>query len=149
MAFILERLAEEFRGRLGIRLCHFPLDPACNPSVSRPVHPLACELAAVAECAADQGRLRDVHDEMLMYQPSIALWLEGRIPGAGTAVALRACADTPAIQERVRRQVELGLRLNIAGTPTVFFNGVLLRGGLVPPSVLCHLVRQALGRLTG
>jgi protein-disulfide isomerase/uncharacterized membrane protein len=149
MAFILERLAEEFRGRLGIRLCHFPLDPACNPSVSRPVHPLACELAAVAECAADQGRLRAVHDEILMYQPSIALWLEGRIPGAGTAVALRACAATPAIQERVRRQVELGLRLNIAGTPTVFFNGVLLRGGLVPPSVLCHLVRQALGRPTG
>lgn len=145
MAFVLDRLAEEFRGRLGIQVCHFPLDPACNPSVSRPVHPLACQLAAIAECAAGQGHLRAVHDEMFMYQPSIALWLEGRIPGAGTASALRACAATPAIQERVRRQVELGLRLNIAGTPTVFFNGVLLRGGLVPPSVLCHLVRQALG----
>ncbi len=148
MAFILERLAEEFRDHLGIQICHFPLDPACNPSVSRPVHPLACELAAIAECAAVQGRLRAVHDEMLMYQPSIALWLEGRIPGASSASALESCAAMPVTQERVRRQVELGLRLNIAGTPTVFFNGVLLRGGLVPPSVLCHLIRQALGRPT-
>ncbi|GBC83788.1 hypothetical protein HRbin11_00206 [bacterium HR11] len=148
MAFILDRLAEEFQGRLGIQVCHFPLDPACNPSVSRPVHPLACELAAIAECAAAQGRLRAVHDEMFMYQPSIALWLEGRIPGASTASAFGACATAPATQERVRRQVELGLRLNIAGTPTVFLNGVLLRGGLVPPSVLCRLIRQALGRPT-
>ncbi len=151
MAFIFERLIARYGDRLGIRFCHFPLDAACNPAIQHPPgpHPLACQLARIAECAARAGKFLQVHNEMFLYQREIQAWLAGRIPGSTLATELSACAERPEIARRVEAQVQLGIELGVRATPTVFFNGHPLPGGVVPAGVLCRLIQQSVATQSG
>jgi len=112
---------QEARQRLGDRLRfafrHFVLTEG---------HPLAQHAAEAAEAAGAQGRFWELHDALFAHQ------------GALDNGCLVECVDSLGLDvmrflremaghvhaDRVREDLEGGLRSGVSGTPTFFINGV-------------------------
>ena len=125
---------------------HFPLTQ---------IHPHALAAAAAAEAAARQGQVLG-HARAAVPPPEGA---RRQRPGAGTppswGSAWRGSIPTGparAVLERIRRDVASGVASGqVLGTPTLFIDGVVYRGGYDPPTLLAapdrmsQLVRAAAG----
>jgi Na+:H+ antiporter, NhaA family len=121
----------------GVRFAfrHFPLTE---------IHPHALAAAAAAEAAALQGRFWDMHDRLFHRQTALedddlrryAAELE-------LDVALFESDRTGAATlGRVRRDVQSGIASGeVLGTPTLFIDGVVHRGGYDAATVLEALAR--------
>jgi protein-disulfide isomerase len=121
----LRALGAAFPSELRVTFLHFPLDAACNPLVTAPFHVRACYLASLAECAHRQGRFVDA--AALLYErvrERSDAELRADVVALGLdAAALDACLADPAAAAAVRSDVDLGLRVKVEGTPTLFANG--------------------------
>ena len=121
----------------GVRFAfrHFPLTE---------IHPHALAAAAAAEAAALQGRFWTMHERLFHRQTALedddllryAVELEldvARFDGDRTGAAVLA---------RVRRDVQSGLATGeVHGTPTLFIDGVVHRGGYDAATLLEALAR--------
>lgn len=132
---------EKVRARLGTRTDvkivhrHFPLDAACNPAVTRSIHPQACELARTGICAAQQGRGEAM--DALLFETQ-----RNRLPPTELATrlgldvaAFRTCLASKETADRLAADVAEGIRLGIRATPTFVVDGVLHSGEL-PAGIL-------------
>ena len=126
----IEQVERQLDGNVRFAFRHFPLTG---------IHPHALAAAAAAEAAAVQGRFWDLHE--LLFQRQKALEdgdLLGYAAQLGLDVAIfdrdRAGA---AVADRIRRDVDSGLASGqVLGTPTLFIDGVVYRGGYDPPALL-------------
>ena len=127
----------ERRLREGVRFAfrHFPLTE---------IHPHALAAAAAAEAAALQGRFWKMH-ELLFHRQSaledddLRLYAEELELDVALFDSDRAGA---AVLERVRRDVESGMASGeVQGTPTLFIDGVVHRGGYGAATLLEALAR--------
>lgn len=109
----------------GVRFAfrHFPLTE---------IHPHALAASLAAEAAALQGRFWEMHDMLFRHQAALE---EDDLRGYANELGLdvvRFESDrlgAPAL-ERVRRDVRSGVASGeVRGTPTLFIDGVLHRGG--------------------
>jgi len=128
----LEDVLPRFGQSVRVIFHHFPLDPACNPSMSTSLHPRACLAAIAAECAAEQHRFWQYQDLLFDNQQQLdrqfLLAYAGRL---GLDVArFTACLASPEARERVDRDAAIGAQLGIDSTPTLFINGRTIRGAL-------------------
>ena len=143
-ASTLSRLHQRFGDRLLVAYKYYPLSNQCNARLTVDQQPGACEVAWAAEAAHRQGRFWPFHDALF---------------AAGTEGSERTIAETvqrlnldPArfaadrrsdfAKNRVAEDVELGNRLKIPGTPTVFLDGHLVR--LARDEILEILIRHEL-----
>jgi protein-disulfide isomerase len=102
---------------------HFPLDSECNAVVKRPMHPAACELARAAICAEAQGKLEPMDDALFANQQAKRPVEEvARAVGLDLA-AFRRCLASPATEERLRSDIEAGVRVGLNATPTYVVGG--------------------------
>jgi len=109
------------RQRKDVRVVYrnYPLDQACNPSVSRGGHPLACDGARALVCAGEKSSLAlDLLDQGDALD-------RAAIVGAGprhgvSASRWLACLESPATAATLAEQVAEGARLGVEGTPTVY-----------------------------
>jgi protein-disulfide isomerase len=129
----IERVEQELGG--GVRFCfrHFPLTG---------IHPHALAAAAAAEAAARQGRFWDMHATLFHRQKALEdddlRGYAGQL-GLDAAVFDRDRADR-AVADRIRRDIRSGLDSGqVLGTPTLFLDGVVHRGGYDPPALLAAL----------
>ncbi len=116
------------RNDLRYSVRHFPADPACNPAVSRRIHPLACRMARMIEAAAIVAGPRAAVDltrwtlaNHRSYSDAGVRELLDAIP-ADTKAAF-ALRDSPDATTAVARDVELARSLNLAQVPALFVNG--------------------------
>src|SRR5262249_28762077 len=124
---VIEKLATDFP-QVKIIFQQFPLPPA--------VHPWAMKAAQYADCVGrmDKNAFWKYVSSVFENQDSIGLatadeWLNRLATNAGVdAAKVSACAATPETDERVRSSLELGRKLNVNETPSVFINGRLVRG---------------------
>jgi protein-disulfide isomerase len=132
-AMILKSVQDRYRTQVRIVFRPFPLDQACNRSVTHPMHQSACEAAKVALCARDQGKFQTVYEDFFENQTDI-------VPGAPAKMAekdgvasdkLAACVANPATESELIKGIEEGILLNIDSTPTFFINGHRV-GGTFP-----------------
>ena len=98
--------------RVRVAFRHFPV---------RSSHPRAWAAASAAEAAAAQGRFWEMHDLLFSDQGRLEdphLW--GRARNLGLDLE-RFDSDrrSPAVQERIRRDFEAGVRGGIVTTPTL------------------------------
>jgi Na+:H+ antiporter, NhaA family len=88
--------------------------------------------AAAAEAAARQGRFWDMHELLFHRQKALE---DGDPRGYAAQLGLDVAAfdrdrDSIAVADRIRRDVDSGLASGqVAGTPTLFIDGVVHRGG--------------------
>ncbi|MBN2265820.1 MAG: thioredoxin domain-containing protein, partial [Candidatus Aminicenantes bacterium] len=133
----LERLKEEFKGKINIAFQFFPLEGLCNDVVPRKanLHPGACELSYIA--AYDPSKFKAIHDEVW------ANFRAARDPEWRRELAkkygVEAAYDDPAVRETIRAQVETGKEYErtssehpygIRSTPTLIINNRMIIGTL-------------------
>jgi protein-disulfide isomerase len=118
---ILDSALRRFGDRLRIVVYHFPL----------PGHKYARSAAVASECAGNQGRFFEFHNRLFEQRESIGAkgWVsfaaEAAVADTGT---FSRCLESSSISARIDADMVLGRRLGVDATPTVFVNGVKLRG---------------------
>jgi len=112
---------ERFGGRLRFVFRHFPVESA---------HPHAMHAAQAAEAAGGQGKFWQMHDLLFDNQRHLkmanlreyAQRLDLDMP------RFIAEMDDEIYLQRVREQMEGGVRSHVRGTPTFYINGKMLTG---------------------
>jgi len=138
----LKRVLPRFGSDVALVFHHFPLDAACNPSVSGGAHRYACLAAMASECAAEQGKFWEYHD--LLFTNQSALDRENLVAYAEQLSLDRskflACLESDRPRQRIEQDVRDGTRLGVTSTPTFFLNGRTVTGALEPEK-LEHAIR--------
>ena len=114
---------------------HFPLTE---------IHPNALAASAAAEAAALQDRFWEMHE--LLFHRQKALEDDDLVRYAGElgleVAAFERERVGPEVLSRIRRDVESGLASReVHGTPTLFIDGLVHRGGYDAASLLEALTR--------
>ena len=129
----IERVGQQLGGNMRFAFRHFPLTG---------IHPHALAAAAAAEAAALQGRFWDMHELLFHRQKALEdadLLRYAAQLGLDVAAFDRDRASS-AVADRIRRDVDSGLASDqVLGTPTLFIDGVVHRGGYDPPALLAAL----------
>jgi protein-disulfide isomerase len=129
----IEQVEQRLGGNVRFAFRHFPLTG---------IHPHALAAAAAAEAAAQQGRFWDMHELLFHRQKALGdddLCRYAAQLGLDVAAFDRDRASI-AVADRIRRDVDSGLASGqVVGTPTLFIDGVVHRGGYDPPTLLAAL----------
>ncbi|MBI4090955.1 MAG: DsbA family protein [Candidatus Komeilibacteria bacterium] len=91
----------------------------------RTIHPNAQEAAEAAQCAFEQGKFWEFHDELFAHQDLLA---EAYYRTVASKLGLNlsqfnACFKTGKYRQQIAEDVQLGSLLGVQGTPTFFVNG--------------------------
>lgn len=110
------RLANLDPGKFSILIIHYPLSS---------IHPQAKAAAMAAECAREQGQFTAFHHALFGHQQAVedGDWetIANSVPGVSSAVLL-TCMQSTEVADRVAAHVELGKKLGVFGTPTLYVN---------------------------
>jgi protein-disulfide isomerase len=135
----IQWLEQELGGDLRFAFRHFPLTE---------IHPHALAAARAAEAAARQGRYWEMHE--VLYRRQKALGdsdLREYASELGLELArFDADFEGEEVLERIRRDVSSGIASGeVMGTPTLFVDGAVHRGGYDAATLLSALapVREA------
>ena len=129
----IERVEQQLGGNMRFAFRHFPLTS---------IHPHALAAAAAAEAAARQGRFWDMHELLFHRQKALE---DGDLRRYAAQLGLDVAAfdrdrASRTVLERIQRDVDSGLASGqVLGTPTLFIDGVVHRGGYDPPTLLAAL----------
>jgi protein-disulfide isomerase len=129
----IEQAGRQPGGTMRFAFRHFPLTG---------IHPHALAAAAAAEAAAVQGRFWDMHELLFSRQKALE---DGDLRGYAAQLGLDVAAFDrdragAAAADRIRRDIDSGLASGqVLGTPTLFIDGIVHRGGYDPPALLTAL----------
>ncbi len=133
----IEQIERQLGGNVRFAFRHFPLTV---------IHPHALAAAAAAEAASGQGRFWDMHELLFHRQKALE---DGDLRGYAAQLGLDVAAfgrdrASTAVAARIRRDVDSGVASGqVLGTPTLFIDGVVHRGGYDPPTLLAALARES------
>ncbi len=129
----IEHVEQQLGGKVRFAFRHFPLTS---------IHPHALAAAAAAEAASLQDRFWDMHELLFHRQKALE---DGDLLRYAAQLGLDVTAFdrdrvSAAVVERIRRDVDSGLASGqVLGTPTLFIDGAVHRGGYDPPALLAAL----------
>lgn len=126
----LEQLRARYPDEVRVIYRHFAL------------HPGADRMAQAALCAADQGHFLDYHQKLFSTGSQPALETLAQTLGLDTE-RFNHCLEAATHAERVAADLQEGQRLQITGTPTLFVQGMRMRGAQ-PLTKLSAAVQAAL-----
>jgi protein-disulfide isomerase len=128
-------LLNRYPGKIRVFFRNFPLDMKCNPNMKHPLHEVACESARVAYCANQQGKFKEVYEDIFENQTQLTPGKPAELAKASgiDAAKLAACVNAPETQAAIMNDVEEAGRLQIQSTPTIFVNGHKVEGALPLP----------------
>jgi predicted DsbA family dithiol-disulfide isomerase len=137
LAVTLERLEEQYRGKVRLVFRDFPL----------PFHKEAGPAAEAGACAHEQGRFWAMHDKLFANQKALQAADLKRYAGelGLDRQAFDACLDGGRQAQAWQRGREQGERYGVTGTPATFINGRLVNG-TQPLTSLVEIVEEELGR---
>jgi protein-disulfide isomerase len=129
----IELVGQLLGGNVRFAFRHFPLTG---------IHPHALAAAAAAEAAGLAGRFWAMHELLFHRQKALG---DGDLRGYAAHLGLDVAAfdadrASATALARIQRDVDSGLASGqVLGTPTLFIDGVLHRGGYDPPTLLAAL----------
>lgn len=114
--------------RVRIVYKHFPLEPDCNPVLTQVVHASACEASEAAEAARVLGGSEAfwrMHDRLFLGQDALgqASWSALAQEVGVDPARLSEMVAANAHRARIREDAQLGERMRVGQTPTVFLDG--------------------------
>lgn len=112
---VLKQLVREFDGRVRLVFKYFPL----------PSHPHGLAAARAAAAADEQGKFWEIHDALFEHQrelepTQIATYLQA------ANIDLERYArvlNNEATSGQIQRDIDIGHRIGVRGTPSIFING--------------------------
>lgn len=93
------------------------------------LHPIARKAAEAAECAHDQGKFFEYHDQLFANQENPDFYTIAKAVGLDESV-FAACFGFGKHKAEVEEDYQAGLAAGVRGTPTWFFNGLKVEGSL-------------------
>jgi protein-disulfide isomerase len=108
-------------GKVKLIYRHYPL---------RSLHPFAYQSALASECAKEQGKFWEFHDETYKNQATLSsdsIKQFAKTIGLNTA-KFNACLDSEKYKDVVTADESLGNGVGVSGTPAFFVNGTLIGG---------------------
>ncbi|MFL5540212.1 MAG: DsbA family protein [Longimicrobiaceae bacterium] len=132
----LDSLRERASVPVAVVYRHYPLES----------HPHAMAAARASECAAEQGRFKEMHDALFREQGAIGqkAWSAyARDAGVPDSAAFARCLEGDAGSARIRADVAAGDRLGVTGTPTVLVNRYRMAGAPPLDTLLAYVRRAA------
>ena len=144
-ASAIEPLFKRYSSDLRLVFLNFPWATECNAFPTQTGHPFACEAAAVAMCAQEQGKFPEAYEALFENQSrfetgKISSLLQNQIPSIDS-VALKSCLQSN-ILEKVKRDAQIGIAQKVNSTPTFFVNGRKVRA--LPTRAWIQLIDQLL-----
>jgi len=136
----IRRLAQKYADQVRFIIRDFPIDD---------LHPGASVAAIAARCAQEQGRFWPYFDQLFAHQGKFE---DADLAGYAKTVGLdatnfQACYTARTPEHLVLQDMRDALRGGTSGTPTFFFNGVKIEGGL-NENLLEYLIKYFLGQKT-
>jgi protein-disulfide isomerase len=135
--YAIQQVERRLGGNMRFAYRHFPLTS---------IHPHALAAAKAAEAAALQDRFWDMHDLLFHGQDALE---DSDLLGYAARLGLDVAAfdhdrASTAIEDRIGRDVDSGLASDqVLGTPTLFIDGIVHRGGYDPATLLAALAPKA------
>jgi len=119
----LKQIREKYGDRVRVVWKDFPLTS---------IHPQAFKAAEAGNCAREQGKFWEYHDQLFTHQDALQPeFLKKYAADAGLdAAKFNACLDTAKYSDRVQEQMGIGTGLGVQSTPSLFINGRLVAGAL-------------------
>lgn len=117
----LRTLRERNPSRVAIVFRNYPLSS---------IHPFARQAATAAACANAQQRFEAYHDKLFAEQDSIGVkpWAQfAKDVGVPDLRAFETCVGRGRFDAAVQRDLQLGQRIGVTGTPTIVIQGEMLR----------------------
>jgi protein-disulfide isomerase/uncharacterized membrane protein len=118
----------------------FPLDGACNSVIPHKGDGKRCDYAYATFCAEKLNKkgwaaldyFFDHQESLYSAEPTKVFDDFCQTSGIDCA-PLKTCVNSEEIHEQVSKMAKEGETAQIAGTPSIFFNGKSLNGGQLPP----------------
>lgn len=134
-ALTMNALRARYPDKVRLVLQNFPFDPACNRTVERAYHPVACQAAKISVCAEQQGKFTEVYEHLLEKQSELGSGklLEFAAEAGADRAKLEECVNAPATHDLIVRGIEQGITAGVASTPTFFINGRKVEGAYPLP----------------
>jgi protein-disulfide isomerase len=129
----IQQVEQQLGGNMRFAFRHFPLTS---------IHPHALAAAAAAEAGALQDRFWDMHELLFHRQKALE---DSNLLGYAAQLGLDVAAfdrdrASTAVAARIRRDVDSGMASGqVLGTPTLFIDGIVHRGGYDPHALLAAL----------
>ena len=136
---ILKRLQKTYGDRVRVVWKDYPLTQ---------IHPLALKAGQAAHCAGEQDKYWPYHDRLFENQSALDTDdLRKHAQAVGLDMPkFSSCLDSSKYADRVRAGMEMGNRLGVSSTPTLFINGRVLPGAY-PYDQLAAVIDEELARL--
>ena len=118
----VKQVMEEYEGKVKMVFRDFPLS----------FHDRAVPAAVAANCAGEQGKYFEMHDQMMANQRSLT---EEDLTKYATNISLdldkwKTCRKDPKHEAEVKKDMADGAAVGVSGTPAFFINGIMLSGAL-------------------
>jgi protein-disulfide isomerase len=134
----LKQIREKYGDKVRVVWKDFPLTQ---------IHPQAFDAAVAGNCAREQGKFWELHDQLFPNQQALQPeFLKRYAASAGMDSAkFDACLDSTKYQQKVQDAINVGTRLGVSSTPTVYINGRLVSGAQ-PFEVFAAVIDEELAR---
>lgn len=130
---VMEEILHQYPGKIYFTFKHYPLDNACNPTITRKFHDNSCYAAKFVRCAGEQGKYWEA-TAFVFTLPALdrhgqdpALAREAIASGARDLeidpAGMAECMSSRRQDDAILRDISDAARVNLEGTPTVFVNG--------------------------
>ena len=144
-AFNLKPMLTDYKNKIKLVYLHYPLDQSCNTHMPKSLHIHACKLSYATQCAAEQGKFWEYHDETFDLQPKFS---ESSYEEIAKKLGLnldnfRACMQSPKTASLVASDIEQGQKVGLEGTPSIYLNGRKLEYWYIP-QVLKKVIERSL-----
>lgn len=122
---ILAKVAKRYAGKINIQYVFYPLDPACNPSMTQALHQYACKAAYMAACLPE--KFPEVEQKLFEHQTDFSdKWFEDYAKSENVL----ECYKSPETKKKVMDLIALSGPFNVKSTPTSLINGIKVEGAL-------------------
>ncbi len=117
----IEQMLKDYKDKIQFVFRNFPLDQ---------IHPNARPAAIAAECAGEQGKFFEFHDQLFPKQADLNDALYQKIAGdlKLDLTKFNECLKSDRPGKKVDADEQSGLAIGVQGTPTTFVNGVPVSG---------------------
>jgi len=131
----MEQIVDEYGDQIALVFRHFPLS----------FHQEALPAAVASECAAEQDKFWEFHDELFANNTRLGDNLYEEIAeDLGMDVSdFTDCLDDNNYETQIKAEMAAGAAAGVSGTPGTFVNGELVKGA-VPYDSFKSIVEQAL-----
>lgn len=137
MHFYLRQLVARHPDKIRLIHRHYPMDDKVNPVVQEPFHVGSGAMAVLAIHAGLKGKFWEMNDALYgLSAESQSIDVSAAATRAGlNASEIGTGIRNPLVLAKLRKDIQSGLQLGIAGTPAYLVNGTLSLGTIPPESL--------------